>query len=229
MHKEMKHKALYIILSVVILTVIMNSIDAFVKPPYLIKSIIKVLLFMAVPMAYYVLNRTDRVLLKGLFRFKWRETIPAFAIGIVCASAIFGGYLLTREYFDFSGITKSLVGDSGITEKNFLFVSLYIAFCNSFLEEFFFRGYAFLTLKQYSNRYLAYFFSAFLFAFYHVGMMLTWTHIIIFIIELVGLVIGGFIFNYLNERTETIYPSWIVHMFCNFGINLVGFMLFGII
>ena len=45
---------------------------------------------------------------------------------------------------------------------------------------------------------------------------------------LFGLIIGGCIFNYLNEKNDNIYVSWIVHMFINFGINTVGGILFGI-
>ena len=53
-------------------------------------------------------------------------------------------------------------------------------------------------------------------------------NIIIYFLALFGLFIGGCIFNYLNERYENIYPSWIVHMCANFAINAVGFMLFQI-
>ena len=44
-----------------------------------------------------------------------------------------------------------------------------------------------------------------------------------------GLIVGGCIFNYLNEKNDNIYPSWFVHMFANFAINTVGFILFGIL
>ena len=46
---------------------------------------------------------------------------------------------------------------------------------------------------------------------------------------IVGLFAAGLIFNRLNEKTGNIYPSWMVHMFANFAINTVGFMLFGIV
>jgi hypothetical protein len=37
------------------------------------------------------------------------------------------------------------------------------------------------------------------------------------------------IFNILNEKSENIYASWLSHMFANFAINTIGFILFGII
>ena len=39
----------------------------------------------------------------------------------------------------------------GITAGNFLWVAIYISVMNSFLEEFFFRGFGFITLKKYVN------------------------------------------------------------------------------
>ncbi len=123
----------------------------------------------------------------------------------------------------------SLTEGMGITAGNFLYVSLYISLVNSFLEEFFFRGYGFITLKKYTGRKFAYIFSSSIFAVYHVGMLLGMFYIGVLFLLLLGLMIGGCIFNCLNERNDTIYPSWFVHMFANFGINTVGFILFGVL
>jgi hypothetical protein len=60
-------------------------------------------------------------------------------------------------------------------------------------------------------------------------MMIGWFELDVFLVIMAGLLAGGLIFNYLNEKSSTIYPSWFVHMFANFAINTVGFMLFGII
>ena len=68
-----------------------------------------------------------------------------------------------------------------------------------------------------------------MFAFYHVGMTSGWFNPIIYALSLIGLFVGGCIFNYLNEKCENIYTSWLVHMFANFAINTIGFILFGII
>ena len=72
-------------------------------------------------------------------------------------------YSLTKGIFDFSGITKSLSNNIGVTGERFIWVALYISFINSLLEEFFFRGFAFLTLKKLTTRKVAYIFSAILF------------------------------------------------------------------
>lgn len=57
-------------------------------------------------------------------------------------------------------------------------------------------------------------------------MMIGWFDITVFVLTLSALFIGGLIFNYLNEKFESIYISWLIHMFANFAINTIGFILF---
>ncbi len=224
-----RSKVGFIVISVIILTLLMNLVDGVLKPPYAVKSFIKVVLFFVVPLIYYMRNKSDRECLKSLLIPKRRAVLLSVGLGLLCFGVILGAYFLLKDSFDFSGITKSLTGDSGVNAENFIYVAAYISFCNSFLEEFFFRGYAFITLRRHCGRAFAYVFSALTFSLYHVGMTIGWLHIAIFLLELVGLFVGGLIFDYLNEKSETVYPSWIVHMFCNFGINTIGLILFGII
>ena len=49
--------------------------------------------------------------------------------------------------------------------------------------------------------------------------------ICLFFLLLAGLALAGVMFDYLNEKQETIYMSWFVHMCANFAINTVGFIL----
>ncbi len=221
----MKFKKAYIIIAVSVISVVMNFVDAILVPPYVVKSLIKVVLFSAVPAIYFLFNRDELLTFKALFRPKKCETLSSLILGSGLLVAIVGAYLLLRNVFDFSGIVTGLAG-SGINAENFWAVSIYISFFNSFLEEFFFRGFAFITLKNHTPRIFAYLFSAFFFSFYHVGMTITWLSPLIFLLELLALMAGGMIFNFLNEKRGTIYPSWFVHMFCNFGINTIGFILF---
>ncbi len=225
----MKKQSLFIIISVTVLAVIMNVVDMFIKPQYFVKSLIKVTLFLIVPLIYFVINRGEREQLKKLFKPRKKDVLPSVLLGVLCYSAIVGGYFLLRNIIDFSNITKSLTSDIGVNSNNFVFVSIYISLCNSFLEEFFFRGFSFITLKNHIGRITAYIFSSFIFAFYHIGMTLGWVEWPVFLGGLVGLFAGGVIFDFLNEKRGNIYSSWIVHMFINFGINTVGFILFGII
>ena len=212
---------------VIFFCVIMAIIDGVLQADYAIKSAIKLVMFLGFP-ALYTLS-DQKLQIKNLFVVNRRGVGLAICLGFLIYLIILGGYLLLKNVFDFSSITTSLTKNIGVNRNNFIFVSLYISFVNSLLEEIFFRGFAFLTLKRVSTRRFAYLFSAIAFAVYHVAMMIEWFSPGIFLIVLIGLFSGGLIFNYLNEKSNTIYPSWFVHMFANFAINTVGFMLFDII
>ena len=210
-------------------SIAITFIDAFVHPNYFVKIPIKILFFLALPMLFFVKNKEAFQDFKKLFVFKKNGILKAFLLGLGVYAVIVGGYFLTRNAIDFSNVTSSLTEGMGITARNFIFVSLYISLMNSFLEEFFFRGFGFITLKKYTTRKVAYVFSSTLFAIYHVGMLVGMFECWALLLLLLGLIIGGCIFNYLNELNDNVYPSWFVHMFANFAINTVGFILFGVL
>ena len=231
MHQRARpwEKRLYILLAVALFSLAVTYIDAFVHPPYFSKIPIKIVFFLVLPMLYFVFWREERDTLKTLFVFRKNGLAVSVLIGILIYGVIVGGYFLTRNFFDFSGVTKSLTDDMGITADNFLYVAVYISVMNSFLEEFFFRGFGFIMLKKYVNIKFAYFFSPILFAVYHVGMLIGMFHPAVHLLLMFGLIAGGLIFNWLNDRFGSIYPSWFVHMAANFAINTIGFILFGAI
>lgn len=201
----------------------MALVDGVLRPSYAVKSVIKIALFLGLPLLLSL--RSKELSCLSLFRFPKKGLLTALALGLGVYAVILGGYFLVRPYFDFSGIAGNLTQNAGVTKDNFLAVSLYISFVNSLLEEFFFRGFVFTNLKKLSTRYFAYGFSALVFAAYHVAMMLGWFSPALFILVMLGLTAGGMIFNFLNEKLGTIYISWFVHMFANFAINTIGFML----
>lgn len=220
----MKKRSIMLILVVtMICCLVMALVDGVLRPGYAFKSAIKVAMFMLVPL---IASRIDRsVLYLPLLLPKRKGLLPAIALGVGIYAVILGGYFLVSPFFDFSKIAGSLTENAGVTKENFLYVSLYISFANSFLEEFFFRGFVFTNLKRLSGRKLAYIFSAAAFSLYHVAMMIGWFSPALFLLVMVGLATGGMIFNWLNEKLDTIYCSWLTHMFANFAINTIGFML----
>ena len=212
---------------VIVFCIIMAIVDGIIQANYFVKSAIKLVLFLGFPILYSAFCRGIKI--KHLFTFNEHGIKLAAGLCVGVYVVILGGYMLFKNIFDFSAISGELTDNIGVTGGNFVFVSLYISFVNSLLEEFFFRGFAFLGLKSVTSRRFAYIFSAGIFALYHVAMMIGWFSFGVFSIVIAGLFAGGIIFNYLNEKSETIYPSWLVHMFANFAINTVGFILFGII
>lgn len=227
--KRSYSKKLYIILSVIVFSLAVTFIDAVVRPPYFSKIPIKVIFFLALPMLFFVIWREEWDGFRKLFRFRKNGLWAAFLLGIAVFGVILGGYFLLRGVIDFSSVTSSLGKNMGITAKNFLWVALYISIMNSFLEEFFFRGFGFITLKKHMHKSFAYLFGPILFAVYHVGMLFGMFEPAALILLMFGLIVGGLIFNALNDKFGNIYPSWFVHMAANFAINTIGFILFGIV
>ena len=219
-------KRIYIISSLIIFSLAVTYIDAVVHPSYFTKIPIKILFFLALPMAFFLLFRKERPVCKKMFHFEQRGLRFSLLLGSAIYVLITAGYLLTRNIFDFSAVTGSLTSGMGITQKNFPLVALYICVFNSFLEEFFFRGFGFIALKAYTGPRFAYWFSPVFFAIYHAGMMSGMFHPLLHLLLITGLIAGGLIFNALNDRFGNLYPSWFVHMAADLGIMTVGAILF---
>ena len=222
MKKQLLFGLLYIILS----CSVMGYIDAVWQPGYAIKSGIKIVLFGIIP--FFILLKLSSTNFAEMFQLKWGSIWRSALLGIAIYIVIVGGYLLLKELIDFSNITTSLNNSVGVNASNFIFVALYISIVNSFLEEFFFRGFG-QTVLHSRGRIFSYTICSLLFALYHVAMMIGWYDWWVFGISILALFGTGIVFHLLNERTKTIYTSWIVHMFSNLGINTVGLLLFGMI
>ncbi len=220
----MKKKQTAVILSVTALCCgIMLVVDGIWQPGYVIKSLVKICLFLALPLlSSFLLPAFSR---KPLLKPQGKGIGVALLLGLGVYAVILGGYFALRNFVDFSGIAGNLSSNAGVTKDNFLAVSLYISFANSLLEEFFFRGFCFWGLKQSVGRGFAYGFSAAAFAVYHTAMMAGWFDWWVFGLAMLGLFVGGLLFNRLNEKQGNIYTSWLTHMFANFAINTIGFML----
>ena len=216
-----------VILLITAVCVIMALIDALLSPDYFVKSAIKLLLFLIVPII--VVRRNKEISLKGLLKIKRKKLILPILLGVGVYLFIMGAYFIIGPYFNFSNVTVALADNYGVKKEHFVPVALYISFANSLLEEFFFRGFEFLTLKKLVSRRFAYLFSAAAFSLYHIAIMSSWFNPFLFLLLIASLFVAGLFFDWLNEKSNTIYTSWLVHMCANFATNTVGFILFGII
>ena len=222
----MKIKRNIIIVITLLVCGLMSVVDAVIQPGYFIKSIIKIVLFLLLPILYSLYDKNCN--LKKLFIPDKKGILTALLLGVGVYAVVLGAYFAFRGIFDFSALTSSLTSTTGVNKNNFIFVAVYISFANSLLEEFFFRGFAFLTLKGVSNRALAYVVSSILFAVYHIAMMIGWFAWPVILLSMIGLFAGGVIFNFMNEKYNNIYLSWLIHMFANFATNTIGFILFSL-
>ena len=217
-------KKLHIPILVIIACIVMGIVDAVIQPGYAIKSAIKIIMFLLIPIVYGLFLKEFNI--KNLMKPDKKGLCIAICLGFVIYGVVLGAYWIFKDVFDFSALTGSLNETTGVNKSNFIWVAIYISFVNSLLEEFFFRGFSFITLKKLTSRRFAYVFSSMAFALYHIAMMIGWFGLPVILISLVGLFIGGMIFDRFDEKSENIYLSWLIHMFANFATNTIGFILF---
>lgn len=186
---------------------------------YPVKTIAKLVLFVGIPLI--VLHKKD----VSFLRFKKTDRQSqrvAILLGLLILSMIMLSFYLLESVIDIELILLNLT-NNGVTPTVFPFIALYILLGNSLLEEFFFRG--FLT-KFFTRTWCRIFIPSFFFAIYHMSIFLTWFSWPLLLLAITGLWIGGMLFQLVNEKSGTILSSWIMHMFADAGIILVGIYIF---
>lgn len=211
-----------IIIITIISCIIMALVETFIEPSYALKSAMKVVVFLLLPlisMKLFNIKVFDRT-----FILNKKILMKLLLLGFSIYFVIIGAYIVTRNFFDYSSLVSSLSADQKVNSSSFIWVALYISFCNSFLEEFLFRFYSFIKLSDYMTKSITYIFSAVMFAVYHVAMIGTSFPFPLLVLALIGLSIGGCIFDYVDEKSKNIYNSWIIHMFADFAIMTIWYI-----
>lgn len=224
----------FICILITVMCAVMALCDGILSLPYWQKTAVKLICFALVPSLCGLFVRSASPVAAFCFPGRSNKTarrVIRFAIigGLVLFTLMPTAYFLLKDVIDFSGITASLESGEGVTRQSFPLVAAYITLCNSLLEEFFFRGTAYLALSRVAGKRFACIFSAAAFSLYHAAILDGWFSPLLFVLMLSGLFVGGVIFNILADRTESIYPSWFFHMAANLGINTIGLILFEII
>lgn len=222
---EIKKRVLIALL--IILPILMAPVDLFLAPNYWVKSLVKCILFIGLPLILN--NHYQWVSIKSMLTVTKKQLSLIALVMIATYGTIILGYQLLEHWFDFSMITVQLESSMAITKNNFWFVFFYIPLVNALVEEWFFRGFGFLTLKKIFSRRWSYFLSAIIFSLYHVAIMAHWFSPVLFTLLVIGLIGVGLFFNYINEKTGTFLTSYMVHAGANFAINTIGLYLFGMI
>ncbi|MCM0650312.1 CPBP family intramembrane metalloprotease [Clostridium swellfunianum] len=223
----MKEK--YIIFSSLAACICLYFIEQYFAASYVVKTLSKLILFIALPMIYIkFINRTsisEELKLKQLDKKRLRL---GFIFGLACFIIILAAFFIFRGFMDLDSIAMDLQ-QKNITSANFILIGLYITFGNSFLEEFFFRGFIFLNLYNKKNTKLAYVYSSLLFGLYHIAIFKTWFSLGLIMLCLFGLISVGFIFNWLNTKSNNFINSWLVHIFADAAIIIIGLRMFNML
>lgn len=213
----MTRKSIRILLSILLVCLLLALVERVIQPGYLVKSLLKLLLFPAVTFALGF-----RVGLR-------REGLGlGLALGSMIFAVILAAFFLFRSFIDLDAIAAGILNKEGISRENFLWVALYISFINSALEELLFRGLAYLELRRHTSERFAMVFSAACFAGYHVAILTGWFTWWVYGLCLLGLFIGGLIFNFLDRR-GSLLPSWLAHAAADLAINTIGLMMYNLV
>lgn len=215
-------KAYGILFLVLLCCAVMAFVETVLEPAYVVKSAIKVVVFLLLPLIFARAAGIKRF--NPMFVPDKKRVLPLLALGFLIYAVIMGAYALTKNIFDYTALVQSLSADQNVEPASFLWVAAYISFCNSFLEEFLFRFVSFLELSHYASRKTAYLFSSIAFAVYHIAMIGTSFPPLLLFLALIGLTVGGYIFDYVDEKGEGVYYSWMIHMFADFAIMTIWYL-----
>lgn len=220
--KDNKKGKYSIIIITMISCMIMALVEILIEPPYIVKSAVKAVVFLLLPVISMRLLKIK--VFDSTFLLNKKILMKLLLLGLFIYFVIIGAYILTRNFFDYPSLVNSLSADQKVNSNSFIWIALYISFCNSFLEEFLFRFYSFIKLSDYMTKSIAYIFSAVIFAIYHIAMIGGSFPLPLLILALIGLSVGGGIFDYVDEKSKNIYNSWIIHMFADFAIMTIWYI-----
>lgn len=217
----------FIIISSIIACILLYLIEQVLVVSYFIKTLCKILFFTILP--YIYIRLISKSYVSNKIKINKKHLYIGTGLGIFCFIVIIAVYFILNDVIDLNNIANELQTKSKVNPSNFIFVALYITFVNSFLEEFFFRGFIFLNLYELGSKKLAYIFSSALFALYHIGIFRNWFNAWLIMLSIFGLVSVGFIFNFIDTKSKNFVNSWIVHILADAAIMLIGMRMFGIL
>jgi membrane protease YdiL (CAAX protease family) len=223
-------KRSYIILSSLIACILLYFVEQVLIVSYLIKTSIKIMLFILIPYIYMKFIKKESKLKALNYKNIDKNHLKVGCLfGMLSFLIILIAYYILRDVIDLQSISENLQNKSKITASSFIFVGLYITLGNSFLEEYFFRGFIFLNLYEHNSKKFAYIYSSLLFGLYHIGIFKAWFDIKLVVLALLGLIAVGFIFNWIDTKSKNFINSWIVHIIADSAIILIGLRMFGIV
>jgi membrane protease YdiL (CAAX protease family) len=218
----------YIILSSIAACSFLYLVEQVLMVDYFVKTASKIFLFVLIPLLFIRYGKKN-----GVSERNAKLDMHDIKLGLLFGAASFAivlvSYYILGKYMNIQGIISELQNKSKITPANFIFVGAYITFGNSFLEEFFFRGFIFLNLFKTGYKKTAYIFSSILFGLYHIAIFRTWFNTGLTLLALFGLVSIGLIFDWLDTKSDNFINSWIVHILADSAIIIIGMKMFGII
>jgi uncharacterized protein len=192
---------------------------------YPIKAVLKMTLFICIPFFWSQRHphwpKTD-----------WRLPPRSFGLRLLTLALVEIGLLVGVMMVLLPLVDTSLL--EGILRENFegqplifLGVTFYIVVINAGLEEWYFRGFAYLRLRQALPKRWALVFSACLFSAYHLALMAGLFPLPWYLSFVIGLAGVGALFGWIDDRFNSLWPSFVIHASANLAMNLIAMHLLG--
>ncbi len=152
---------------------------------------------------------------RDILKFKnWRNGLCGAAVLGGLAVLIFWGayYLLGDLLLDKAMIVDKIADQFKVTPSTVFLIAPITIFANSFLEEFFYRGFAFGLLVK-KHRRLGYLLPAAAFTVQHLLFIYHWVSPLPFALAVVGLMVFALVAQAVYEKADSIVAPWLLHIF----------------
>ena len=203
---------------------LMALIDA-MSWPYPLKAIFKMTLFIGIPWGWSRQHPDwPKTPLSGLNRSVIWRLVGLAVIEVTVLTVVMGWVM---PYLDTSLLEGILRQNFEGRPVVFFGVTLYIVLINAFLEEWYFRGFAFLRIQNAFPKPWALVFSALLFSAYHLALMAGLFPLPLYLVFVIGLAGVGALFNVIDHRFQSLWPSFVIHASANLAMNLMAMRLLG--
>lgn len=170
-------------------------------------------IFMLVPPVLYCRTKGIPIgaeLLK--FRNGRRGLGVAIGLGVLAIVIFWGLYVWLGDLLlDKEKITRQIGDQFRVNARTVLYVAPITIFLNSFLEEFFYRAFAFGRLLR-LNRRIAILLPATVFTAQHLLFIHHWVSPLPYAMAVAGLFIFALILQRVYERTDSIVAPWLIHV-----------------
>lgn len=143
----------------------------------------------------------------------WRKGLKRSAcLGLLAIALFWGAYFTIGDrLLDKEAIAHKIGERFGVTAATVLMVAPFTIVLNSFLEEFFYRGFAFGQLLR-RNAAVAYLLPATVFTVQHLSFTSDWAGLGVIALGVVALFVFALVLQAVYAATDTLVAPWLIHV-----------------
>lgn len=205
--------------------IILYIIEQILLVPYIIKTLIKIPVFTLFP--YLIQHYFFKIKFSVKIKKTERGAVILWAVLVFIIILIVA--FVIKSFINTEAISQDFSDRMLLNRNSMIIAAVYTIIFNSFIEEYFFRGFIFQNLIKGKLHVSAFVISSLVFAIYHVSIFKTWFNPGLMLLMLLGLFIGGLIFAHFAKKAESILAPWIIHISTDLALILFGVFGLGIL